>query len=207
MLASTKVPAEDRALRSGQRMTLEEFFAIPEGPPKVELEEGELIVTAQPHGRHQTVLMRLAYAIDNHTIQIKLGRIWPEIDVHLPGEARVYVPDLVFLTTEHLDRFSDEDGRIHGMPDLVVEIISPSTERRDRTTKFRVYQQVGVPWYWLIDPDSLIIQENKLTPEGYLVAQSIAPGEAFTPGLFPGLSIDLAALMGETVKKEMEEKP
>jgi len=204
MLTPTKLPTEKRTPPVRQRMTLEEFFAIPEGPPKVELEEGELIVTAQPHGRHQTMLLRLGSVLDSQVTQNRLGRVWPEIDVHLPGEARVYVPDLVCLSSEHLDRYSDVDGRIHGVPDLVVEIISPSTERRDRTTKFRTYQQVGVPWYWLIDPDELIAQEYKLTPEGYLLAQSIPPGEAFAPGLFPGLTIDLAALMGETVKAEEE---
>ncbi len=187
-----------------QRMTLEEFFAIPEGPPKVELEEGELIMTAQPHGRHQSLLLYLGAALVDHLRRNSVGRIWPEIDVHLPGEARVYVPDLVFLASDHMDRYSEQDGRIHGVPDLVVEIISPSTERRDRTTKFRAYQQVGVPWYWLLDPDALIAQEYKLTPDGYLLAQSIAPGEAFAPGMFPGLTIDLAALMGETVKAEGE---
>ncbi len=44
-----------------------------------------------------------------------------------------------------------------GVPDLAVEITSPSTERRDLTTKLRTYQEVGVPWYWLVDPDELII--------------------------------------------------
>ena len=204
MAVSTRPTAETVALTSGRRLTLEEFFAIPEGPPNVELEEGELIMTAQPHGRHQSLLLYLGAALIDHLRRNRVGRIWPEIDVHLPGEARVYVPDLVFLTSEHLDRYSDEDGRIHGVPDLVVEIISPSTERRDRTTKLRVYQQVGVAWYWLVDPDELIIQEYKLTPEGYLLAQSVPPGDAFTPGLFPGLTIDLAALMGETVKTEEE---
>jgi len=202
MAVSTRPAAKTVAPIPGRRMTLEEFFAIPEGPPKVELEEGELIVTAQPSGRHQKVLLRLGALIDGHVTQNELGAVWPEIDVHLPGEARVYVPDLVFLTLEHMDRYSGEDGRIHGVPDLAVEITSPSTERRDRTTKLRTYQDVGVPWYWLVDPDELIIQEYRLTTEGYLLAQSVPPGEAFEPGLFPSLSIDLAALMGETVSSE-----
>jgi len=204
MLTPTKPATETSAAPGPRRMTLEEFFAIPEGPPKVELEEGELIMTAQPTSRHQKVLLRLGALVDDHATRNKMGSVWPEIDVHLPGEARVYVPDLVFLAPEHIDRLSEQDGRIHGVPDLVVEIISPSTERRDRTTKFRTYQQVGVPWYWLVDPDELIIQEYRLTPEGYLLAHSVPPGEAFAPGLFSGLTIDLAALLGVTVKPENE---
>jgi len=202
MLTSTKPTTEKRASQARQRMTLEEYFALPEGPPNYEFEEGELVLMNPPHGRHQKLMMRLSHPLDDHVTRNHLGSLWPEIEVHLSEEGRVYIPDLVFLSADHLDRYSDADGRIHGVPDLVVEILSPSTERRDRTTKFRTYQQVGVPWYWLIDPDELIAQEYKLTPEGYLLAQSIPPGEAFAPGLFPGLTIDLAALMGETVKTE-----
>ena len=200
MLTPTKPTADTQALPARQRMTLEEFFAIPEGPPYYEFEEGELILMVKPHGRHQEVVLALGAALRSHVVQGKLGRVWPEIEVRLPGQARVYAPDLVFLSTDHLDRYSDTDGRIHGAPDLAVEILSPGTERRDRTTKFRAYQQAGVAWYWLVRPNDLWVEEYRLTPEGYVLAQTVPPGEPFVPGLFPGLTIDLAALMGETVK-------
>ena len=205
MLTQTKPPTEKQAPQAGQHTTLEEFFAIPEGPPYYEFEEGELIPMVKPHGRHQEVVLVLGAALRSQVVPGKLGRVWPEIEVRLPGQARVYAPDLVFLSTDHLDRYSDTDGRIHGAPDLAVEILSPGTERRDRTTKLRAYQQAEVPWYWLVRPDDLWIEEYRLTPEGYVLAQAVPPGEAFTPGLFLGLSIDLAALMGETVKGESEE--
>ncbi len=188
--------------RHGQRLTLAEYFALPEGQPHYEYEDGELVQMNPPHGRHQQVLLHLASELLLHIRREKVGRLWPEIEVHLPQEQRVYIPDLVYLATEHLNRYSVEEGRIHGTPDLVVEILLPSTERRDRTTKMRAYQQSGLTWYWLVDPDELICQEYKWTPEGYLLAQSIPPGEAFTPHLFPGLSLDLAALLDEAVKPE-----
>ena len=204
MLTPTKPSIEERAPVTRQRMTLEEFFAIPEGPPYYEFEEGELIPTVKPHGRHQEVAAALIAELRPHIMKAKLGRLWPEIEVRLPGHTRVYAPDLVFLAAHHLDRYSDADGRIHGAPDLAVEILSPGTERRDRTTKLRAYQQAGVAWYWLVRPGDLWIEEYRLTPEGYVLAQAAPPGESFSPGLFPGLSIDLAALMGETVKTEEE---
>jgi Uma2 family endonuclease len=114
------------------------------------------------------------------------------------------VPDLTFLATEHLDRMTDE-GLIAGAPDLVIEISSPSTRHRDRVTKLHAYREAGVPWYWIVDPDDLIIEEYRLTPEGYLVAQSVATGDDFEPGLFPGLTISLAELLGVSLPSEANE--
>ena len=63
----------------------------------------------------------------------------------------------------------------------------------------RVYQQAGVLWYWLIEQADLTIEEFELTPRGYLANQLISPGTLFQPTLFPGLTIDLAELMGEEI--------
>ncbi len=182
-----------------RNVTWEEYLALPEGPPYYEFEDGELIMMTRPHGRHQKILMRLVGVLDTHIVADGLGSIWMEIVVQFPHHARGYIPDLVYLVSEHLDRFWERDGRIHGTPDLVVEILSPSTRRRDRTQKMQVYQQAGVPWYWLVEQDDLTIEEFELTARGYLANQLIPPGVPFQPTLFPGLTIDLAALMGETV--------
>jgi Uma2 family endonuclease len=78
---------------------------------------------------------------------------------------------------------------------LVVEVTS-STPARDRVHKFRVYYGNGVPWYWIVDSNSLAIEEYHTTPQGYLRTASIAPGEDFRPQLFPGLAINLVTLLG-----------
>jgi Uma2 family endonuclease len=178
------------------RMTLEEFLALPEGPPYYEFEAGVLIPMPRLHARHQRILLALAAFLWPSVETQKLGQIWPEVEVILPRRTHVYVPDLVFLTTEHLVRLR-EDGRIHGAPDLVVEILSPSPHKRDRLTKLNAYRQAGVPWYWLIEPDDLTIEELELTERGYLVAQTVAPGQLFTPTLFPALTIDLNSVLFE----------
>jgi Uma2 family endonuclease len=86
------------------------------------------------------------------------------------------------------------DRKIHGSPDLAVEVTS-SAPARDRVHKFRVYYGNGVPWYWIIDSNTLAIEEYHATPQGYLRTASIAAGEEFQPHLFPGLSMNLAALL------------
>jgi Uma2 family endonuclease len=198
MLATKPAPTPTHP----KRVTLEEFWRIPEGPPNFEFEDGELIPMVSPHGNHQEILSVLLVALRPHIIQNKLGKIWPEIDVHLPNVNRVYIPNLVYLSAANMAIFTQPDGKIHGTPDLVVELLSPSTKRRDRTTKQKVYQKAGVRWYWIVDVDDLTIEELKLTPDGYLIAQSIPRGHKFAPGLFPGLEIDLAELMGAEVEPE-----
>lgn len=176
------------------KMSLEEFRNLPEGPPDYEFEEGEVISLARPHERHQLVLIRLGAALDSYVTQRKIGRIWPEIDVELT-ERRSCVPDLLYLAQEHLDRMGN-DGKIHGAPDLVVEITSPCTVSRDRVTKFNAYLEAGVSWYWIIDPQELTLEEYNRHEDGYYWrTKSIDAGDIFRPDLFSGLELNLKEMM------------
>jgi Uma2 family endonuclease len=177
-----------------QKMSVEEFLTLPEGPPNYEFEEGEVILVVRPHAKHQKVVMRLSAALDNHVRSNDLGSVWIEIDVLLTKD-RIYIPDIVYLAKEHLDRYQEEDGKIHGAPDLVIEIVSPHSLARDRVTKFNAYFSAGVPWYWIVDPEALTIEEYHAEEKGYLRTASVAEGESFRPGLFPELEINLQTLM------------
>jgi Uma2 family endonuclease len=184
-------------------LTLADFDALPEGPPDYEFDGGRLIAMPRPHPRHQKIIMRLGAALDQHVSAQALGNVWPEVDVQL-SRRRVFVPDLVYLASEHQDRYSSGQGRIIGAPDLVVEIVSPASASRDRFAKFNAYREAGVTWYWLVDSQSLAIEEYRLMPEGYLAVARVATGEVFRPQLFPELDVNLAELMGEAVSFEGE---
>jgi Uma2 family endonuclease len=184
------------AMTSTQRMTLEEFRALPEGPPYYEYEEGELILVASPTPEHQDVVGALWNVLWQFVRQQQTGRVVMEVDVYLP-DGRGYIPDITYLSPERLHLLSPTDRKIHGSPDLVVEVTS-STPARDRVHKFRVYYGNGVPWYWIIDSNTLAIEEYHATPQGYLRTASVVPGEEFQPQLFPGLTLNLASLLGVT---------
>jgi len=179
--------------------TLEEFFALPEGPPDHEFEEGKLIGVPRPHPRHQAVLRELVAEITIYLRSKPIGTLWPEVDVQI-SRSRVYAPDLFFLAAESRERLCQPEGRIMGAPDLVVEIVSPSSASRDRVAKFNAYRQAGVSWYWLVDGESLVVEEFQLTSEGYLAIARVAAGGTFQPQLFPGLQVNLAALLGEPIE-------
>lgn len=180
--------------------TREAYRDLPEDYPYYEWEDGELVEMPRPRLRHQKIITKLLVALSVYVTQHQLGEIWPEIEVDLT-ETETYIPDLTFLEAGHFDRI--EDGlRIVGAPDLVVEVLSPATAVRDRSTKLSAYQQAGVPWYWLVEADTLLISEYKNTPDGYLLTATVPPSATFTPTLFPGFSLNLAALMGEQPVKE-----
>ncbi len=179
--------------------TLADFNALPEGPPDYEFDGGKLIAMPRPHPRHQAILRELTAELAVYLRTHRIGTCWPEVDVEL-SRRRVYVPDLTFLARERRDIYSESRGRIMGAPDLVVEIVSPASASRDRIAKFNAYREAGVSWYWLIDSQSLAIEEYALTPQGYLAVTRVGAGEAFRPQLFPELAIDLAALLGEAVE-------
>ena len=83
-----------------------------------------------------------------------------------------------------------------GPPDLAIEVVSPSTASRDRSRKLRAYYQAGVPWYWLVESDTLLITEYRHMADGYLVNQTAAATDEFAPTLFPGLALRMADLLG-----------
>jgi Uma2 family endonuclease len=178
------------------RMTLEQYKALPEGPPHFEFEEGELVPMTSPIPEHQDAVDAVKEPLRHFVQQQHLGRVFREVDVYLP-DGRVYIPDLSFLATDRLHLLSPEDRKIHGVPDVVVEVTSSEPER-DRVDKFRVYFDNGVPWYWIVDSATLAIEEYHFTPQGYLRTASIAPGEEFHPQRFAGFKINLAALLGSS---------
>ncbi|MFQ6039864.1 MAG: Uma2 family endonuclease [Candidatus Poribacteria bacterium] len=178
------------------KMSLAEFYALSEGPPYYEFENGELIEMNRPTPRHQRVLLKLAVVIEEYVSTSRLGRVYPEVNVEFFASI-VYTPDLVFYTSENV-RTLDEDIPLTQPPTLVVEILSPSTAWRDMTRKLKTYCEAGVEWYWLIDPDELTVIEYHLAESGrYEVMACVETGQVFRPDVFEGLEIDLAALMGE----------
>lgn len=178
--------------------TLEDYARLPEGPPYYELEDGELIEMVRPRGKHQRLILLLGATLNAYLKAQPIGEVWPEVAVILSPK-RVYIPDLSFLLAEHLDRFAD-DVAIQGPPDLAIEVMSPSTASRDKAQKLRAYHAAGVPWYWLVETESLLVTEYRHTPDGYLVSQIVPPDDVFSPALFPGLAFRLVDLAGPAVE-------
>ena len=127
--------------------TSEDYFLLPEGAP-FQLINGKLIFMASPKDIHQKILANLHLEIGFYVKQNKLGEVrFAPIDVKL-DDKNVVQPDLLYVSISRKAIIKDY---IYGAPDFVVEILSPSTEKYDRTSKLALFGQHNVLECWLIN--------------------------------------------------------
>jgi Uma2 family endonuclease len=106
--------------------------------------------------RHQRVVKRLVVALDNFVETHDLGEVFVSPFDVLFDEGDYLEPDVLFVRKDRADVVTDRG--IDGPPDLVVEVLSPSTESRDRGIKLERYRHYGVPEYWIVDPDEQTVE-------------------------------------------------
>lgn len=169
-----------------RRYTMEEYLALPEGPPYYELEDGFLIPVKSTHGHHGLFMGRIFAYLDTWS-RHHSGFVSQEVGTLL-GKTKGYIPDIIYLFPEHIDRYN-EDGRIEGVPDLAVEIFRSDGARRDRVEKFNVYREAGLEWYWLIDYEERVFEEYHLENGAYVRTTAAGAGDDFTPQALRGLVI------------------
>ncbi|HCJ78761.1 MAG TPA: restriction endonuclease [Desulfotomaculum sp.] len=129
--------------------TYADYALLPEGAP-YQLIGGKLVMTPSPIPYHQSISMRLELKLASHVLERNLGMVYDApLDVYLE-ETETYQPDIIFIAKER--RSIIEPTKINGAPDLVVEILSPSTAYYDLKKKFKVYAKHGVKEYWIVDP-------------------------------------------------------
>ncbi len=156
-------------------LTYRDYEALPNDGRRYEIHEGELSVTAAPGSRHQELVAKLIAAMHVHVIARGLGKVFPApFDVILADTA-VVQPDIVYVATDRLAGISERG--LEGAPTLVVEILSPSTAQTDRHTKMQLYARHGIPWYWIVDPDSRTVEVYALGEGGYALSTRVAGDE------------------------------
>jgi Uma2 family endonuclease len=154
-----------------------------------ELIDGLLFVTPVSALKHQIVSLNLIRALDRHVDGEKLGMLFaPPTGVRLSADTLV-VPDLLFVAKDHLP--DPSAWMIEVAPDLVAEILSPGTRRRDLRTKRELYAQFGVREYWIVDPDAKSVEILTIDDGRY---EQALPGEdgALGSHVLPGLVLTLA---------------
>ncbi len=171
--------------------TEEDYFSLPDTNRYVELSEGRLIMPPHPTNSHQVALQNFFLQLHNFVRNHKLGtvRIAP-LPVRLwPGKIRE--PDIFFVSKEHSNRISE---KVYGVPDLVVEVISPGTEKTDRVEKFSEYARAGVREYWLIDPGERNVEVYSLRGDRYTLLGKYDPSQTATSKLLQGFYVKVGEL-------------
>ncbi len=176
------------------RMTYEDLIALPDDGMRHELIDGEHYVSPSPVWAHQSILVNLLRVLATHVRAHGLGMIFgAPLDVIL-SRYDVVEPDVLFFTKDSFRRHMGEKWA-EGPPDLAVEVLSPSTRRRDAGVKRRLYERVGVSEYWMVDPEREAVRVLRLIGGRYHESGlSLEDGGVLTSPLFPGLTLPLAEI-------------
>lgn len=174
--------------------TYSELLAtLPESNRPIELWDGEVIVTPAPTPQHQEISMRLERRLVDFVAAHHLGKVYhAPLDVIL-AEYRVVQPDILFIANDNLSIIQD---RVRGVPDLVVEIVSPGTWHLDRLDKRALYEQYGVREYWIVDPEAATVEVLAWEEGTFRLHGRFAPGDRASSALLPGFEIAVDELLG-----------
>ena len=179
--------------RSGMRLTVDEFFALPEpwDKRKMELDEGVLYIMPRPRKGHGFLQFRLGRHFDDYIdgFEVAPAELLFDFTVALSLERRVLlVPDLSIVLRGSV--VGSGQQMVEGPPDIVVEIIS-TDRNRDLVRKRRLYAAGGVPEYWIFDPRSDTATLLELRDGEYVERAVLTHDDTLTTPLLPGLVIPL----------------
>ncbi|MDQ2642813.1 MAG: Uma2 family endonuclease [Myxococcota bacterium] len=175
--------------------TYADLLAVP-GDFKVEILGGEILVQPSPSPAHQSTIAEI-YAELRGPFQRGRGGpggwwLIPDVDVEL-GPHDVVRPDISGWKREACPSFPTERP-VRLRPDWVCEGLSPGTALRDQGDKRALYQQAGVPWYWLVDPLNRTLSVLRLVREGYVVELVLGEHGAARVPPFDSVEIDLSSI-------------
>jgi len=158
---------------------------------RAELIDGRVYMISAPSIRHQVVSGNMYFQLRSFLRGKKCRVFYSPIAVRLNDDTEVQ-PDLMVVC----DSKKLAGRGCRGAPDLVVEILSPSTANHDRYTKFMLYLKSGVPEYWIVDPESNTISVHRLSDAGYNVT-ILTDNDTATVNALPGFEMDLAEVFAE----------
>ena len=174
-----------------------DYLKLPDDDNLYEILKGKLVVRASPNRAHQRCSIQLSIILSLHATQHELGEVYTApFDVILDPENAdpeiLVKQDLLFVSKDRLQIITAEN--VQGSPDLIVEILSPSTANTDRDQKFKIYQETKVTHYWIIDPTTQTLEEYIWRSNGYHRCAFHVDNDEFQPSLFPELVIPLGEL-------------
>jgi Uma2 family endonuclease len=189
-----RMPESDlNPAHSGVKLTYDDYVLFPEDGLRHELIDGEHYVSPAPLWNHQAICSNIHGLIWSHLQTDPIGRVFfAPFDVIL-SRYDVVEPDIVYISRQRMAEV-ETSPYLKGAPNLVVEVASPATRKRDQTIKRRLYEQFGIDEYWLADPVRRSIRVFRLDEGKYQRAADLSAGagDVLTTPLLPGLSMPLA---------------
>ncbi|MYC35241.1 MAG: Uma2 family endonuclease [Chloroflexi bacterium] len=192
-------------LRTGTRMSLDEFLALGETDERLELFDGVLYVMSTPTKDHQFLMGRIHLHFELYLdgFEDSPAEVYQDITTILSVELqRAVDPDLVVI----LSGRDNIGGRIHveGVPDIVVEILS-TDRNHDLVFKRRIYAEAGVREYWVFDPRNDTVLPLELRDGQYVERPTLTADDTLTTPLLPGLEIPLGSIFNHRRRPPRDE--
>lgn len=175
------------------KLTYADYLTTPEDK-RYELLDGELLMPPAPDELHQRTQADLGFHVMAFVRANGLGRVYnPPTDVVL-SDVDVVQPDLLFVSSERMQIITK--AGVQGAPDLVVEILSPSSSDRDKGYKRALYARHGVKEFWLVGTDAGTITVLLLEETGYEVVGTFGEGDTLASPTLVGFSLKVDELFG-----------
>jgi len=176
----------------GVKLTYDDFVLFPDDGLRHELIDGEHYVTPSPNTKHQKIVLRLAARILNWVEGHAIGQVFVAPFDVIFTKFDVVEPDVLYMSNGRAAEILT-DANVQGVPELVVEIGSPSTRRRDETVKRLLYERAGVSEYWVVDPELDVVRVYRREGERFArpAELSAAAGDVLTTTLLPSLELQL----------------
>lgn len=189
------VSEQASAYEGRSNYTYEDYLALPDDGYRYELLNGSLVCEPAPTRHHQRVVGRLFLLLTEYFAAADpLGEVFTApLDVRL-AQSTVVQPDLVYFSS---GRYKSASSGEDDLPELVVEVLSPSTRVRDRLQKTELFRQAKIPHYWLVELETGTVEALRLQAEHYSICANGYGQGLFAHPEFPGLSLDLAVLFSK----------
>jgi len=171
---------------AGPRVSVAELQRMADDGRQYELYDGALSLVPAPIPRHQVVVDNLSAVLRGYAAAHGGLSFTSPLDIVL-GDYDVVQPDVVFFVASRR-HLVDLDSAIRYRPDLVIEVLSPSTRDNDRGRKLRVYARAGVPEYWIADPATAYLEVHSLRDGGYQLLQVARGDDVVRSVTLPDLS-------------------
>jgi Uma2 family endonuclease len=176
-----------------ENMTAAQYLELPETNLPTELINGEVFRMPAPQLNHQDVVLQTALFLRQRMTN---GKVYvAPVDVYL-DEANVVQPDVLWIAPDNKRCVSVDGKYLRGAPDLIIEVFSPGTARRDKREKFRLYQKYGVREYWMVDPLEQFIEVWYLVEGKFSLLDVYGPGESFMSPLLG--DVDVTSIFSAT---------
>jgi Uma2 family endonuclease len=181
-----------RLPRQGE-WTYEHWLNFPKDGWKYEIIDGVLYMSPPPSIAHQDSSGELFVAMHTYAKENDLGKVLiAPCGIQLPNQPVPLEPDIFFVKKERLEIIGTQ--YVEGAPDLIVEILSPSNASYDRETKFKVYQDAGVPEYWLVDYEAKTVEVFTLVEGVYTLAGKYTGDDVFSSTQLAGFKVTVDSL-------------